>query len=67
MNNTTYKRQYREMPDATKKKISQRLRGRSLSSTHAENISKGMVEYWKTVPSKNDPTNQTAPDATDQD
>ena len=54
MNNTTYKRQYREMPDAKKKKISQRLRGRSLSSTHAENISKGMIAYWKNVPYKDE-------------
>lgn len=50
MNN--YKRQYRELDDATKQKISQKLKGRSKGTTHKENISNGMREYWKTVPNK---------------
>ena len=50
MNNN--KRQYRQLDDATKQKISQRLKGRSKSLTHKENISSGMREYWKTIPNK---------------
>lgn len=48
-----YKRQYRELDDTTKQKISQSLRGRSKSSTHKENIANGMREYWLGVPSRN--------------
>lgn len=50
MNNN--KRQYRELDDATKQKISQKLKNRSKSITHKENISNGMREYWKTVPNR---------------
>lgn len=49
MNN---KRKYRELDDATKQKISQKLKGRSKAITHRENISNGMKEYWKTIPNK---------------
>lgn len=47
-----YKRQYRELDDATKMKISNSSRNRTKSETHKEHISQGMVRYWKTVPSK---------------
>ena len=50
MNNN--KRQYRELSDVTKAKISQKLKGRSKGTTHKENISNGMREYWKTVQNK---------------
>lgn len=50
MNNR--KRQYRELSDLTKMKISQKLKGRSKGATHRENISKGMKNYWKTIPNK---------------
>lgn len=46
------KRLYRQMSDATKSKISQSLKGRSKSMTHAENISKGLKNYWKNIPNK---------------
>lgn len=49
MNN---KRQYRQLDDVTKQKISQSLRNRSKSMSHKENISNGMKEYWKGVPNK---------------
>lgn len=49
MNN---KRQYRQLDDATKQKISQTLKNRSKSMSHKENISNGMKEYWKGVPNK---------------
>ena len=47
-----YKRQYRQMDDTTKMKISQALRGRGKSSTHKENISNGLKHYWQSVPNK---------------
>lgn len=46
------KRQYRQMSDETKAKISQSMRGRSKSITHKERISSGMKDYWKTIPNK---------------
>lgn len=46
------KRLYREMNDATKLRISQSLRGRSMSDTHKQAISNGMKAYWATVPNK---------------
>lgn len=47
-----YKRQYRQMDDATKAKISQSLKGRSKSFSHIENIKQGLKNYWKNVPNK---------------
>ena len=46
------KRQYRQMSDETKAKISQSMRGRSKSITHKENISAGLKGYWQSVPNK---------------
>lgn len=57
MNN---KRQYRQLDDATKQKISQSLKNRSKSMSHKENISNGMKEYWKGIPNKpNDGGNES--------
>ena len=61
-------RVYRQMDDATKLRISQRLRGRSMSETHKQAISDGMKAYWKTIPnrptenneSKNQSNNETS-------
>ena len=47
-----YKRQYRQLDDTTKQKISQALKNRSKSMTHKENISNGMKEYCKGIPNK---------------
>lgn len=52
-----YKRQFREMSPETKAKISQSMKNKSKSLSHRENISNGMREYWKNVPSS--PTNDT--------
>jgi cytochrome c551/c552 len=49
---TNYKRQYRQIDDTTKQKISQALRGRTKSATHAQSISDGLKNYWKQVPNK---------------
>ena len=56
------------MNDATKQRISQRLKGRSMTDSHKQAISDGMKAYWKTIPykptdknneSKNDVSNET--------
>lgn len=50
-NNNT-KRKYRELSDATKQKISFKLKGRSKAATHKDAISQSMKDYWKTIPNK---------------
>ncbi len=55
MENNNYKRQYRQMSDATKQKISSSLKGRTQSPTHTEKISNGLKDYWKNIP--NSPIN----------
>ena len=47
-----YKRQYRELSDETKQKISKANKGRPLSADHKTRISRGMLKYWENVPSK---------------
>jgi len=64
--NTVNKRQYRELSDMTKFKISQSMKGRSKSDTHREAISNGMKCYWQGVPSRptstpSEPTKPTLP------
>lgn len=61
-NNNNQKRQYRELSDMTKQKISFRLKGRGKSDSHREAISNGMKEYWKTIPNK--PTSTDVPKPT---
>lgn len=46
------KRIYSQLSDATKQRISQRLKGRSMTDTHKEAISQSMKAYWQTVPNK---------------
>lgn len=48
-----FKRKYRELDDTTKKKISQSLTGQRKSFDHRQHISRGLTNYWKGVPSKN--------------
>ena len=45
-----YTRQYRELDDSTKQKISNSSRNRPKSEQHKEHISQGMQKYWQTVP-----------------
>ena len=51
-------REYRQLSDITKAKISQSMKGRTKTPTHRENISNGLKTYWQTIPNK--PTNDTA-------
>ena len=46
------KRQFRQLNDMTKLRISQSLRGRSMSETHKQAISDSMKAYWATIPNK---------------
>ena len=57
-----YKRQFREQNPETKKKISATLKGKQKSSTHRANISKGLKNYWKDVPSRNEQDRTTIED-----
>ncbi len=64
--NTVTKRQYRELSDMTKLKISQSMKGRTKSDTHREAISNGLKAYWQGVPSRptstpTEPTKPTSP------
>ena len=53
--NKNYKRKTRQMPDATKQKISAALRGRKKSFSHCQAISKGLKEkYWASIRWKNE-------------
>lgn len=51
---TQYKRQYRELDDETKMKISDSSRGKHKSEQHKQHISQAMRDYWETVPHRPD-------------
>ena len=46
------KRQFRQLNDDTKQRISQGLKNRTLSDSHKQAISDGMRAYWSTIPNK---------------
>lgn len=48
----TYKRQYRELDDRTKEKISAAAKGKPKAAAHREHISQAMKDYWRQVPNK---------------
>ena len=48
MNN--YKRQYRELTQETKKKISNSNKNKPKSDMVKQKISQGMLKYWASVP-----------------
>ena len=50
-----YKRQWRELEDSTKEKISKALKGKSKSSFHKEHIRQSMLNYWSGVGHKPTP------------
>jgi len=47
-----YKRQYRDLPNGVKEKISATMKGRAKSYDHKQHISQGMKKYWSSVPKK---------------
>ena len=52
-------RKFRKMDDATKLRISQKLKGRSMSDSHKQAISDGMKAYWSTIPNKPSENNES--------
>lgn len=54
MEQKVYKRKTREMSDATKQKISQKLKGRMKSPSHCQAISDGLKAMWDSIPKKDD-------------
>ena len=52
-----YKRQYRQLDDETKEKISNSSRNRPKNDQHKQRISQGMKDYWQNVPNRPDDTN----------
>ena len=61
MNTQPYKRQYRQLDDETKQKISMSSRNKPKSEIHKQHISQGMEKYWQTVPDKPDLNNDVQP------
>ena len=53
------KRQYRELSDITKQKISISSKGKAKTSSHKEHISQAMKRYWASIPSKPQHTTMT--------
>lgn len=53
------RREYRDLRDDTKLRISQSLRGRSFSETHKQAISDAMKAYWSTIPYKDEENNES--------
>ena len=47
-----YKRQFRELSDETKDKISKSSKGKRKSFFHRQHISQALKSYWDTVPSR---------------
>ena len=47
-----YKRQFRDLPDEVKQKISDATKGKAKSYDHKLHISQGMKKYWSGVPSR---------------
>ena len=53
------KRQFRDLRDDTKMRISQSLKGRSHSETHKQAISDAMKAYWSTIPYRDEENNES--------
>ena len=49
---STYKRQFRELDDSTKQKISKASKGKTKSMSHREHLSNALKKYWDSVPSR---------------
>ena len=50
MNNQPHKRQWRELDDATRERISRSTQGKAKSEQHKQRISQALKDYWQTVP-----------------
>jgi len=54
------------MDNATKLRISQRLKGRSMSDSHKQAISDGMKAYWVGIPNKPTENNENKNDVSNE-
>ena len=52
-------RQFRDLRDDTKMRISQSLKGRSHSESHKQAISDAMKAYWSTIPYRDKENNES--------
>ena len=52
-----YKRTSREVPEEVKQKISASLKGIRKSPEHCQHISKGLEDYWRKIPVRDDGNN----------
>jgi hypothetical protein len=50
MDNQKHKRQWRELDDATRERISRSTQGKPKSEQHKQRISQAMINYWQQVP-----------------
>ncbi len=50
MENKQHKRQWRELDDVTRERISRSTQGKHKSELHKQRIKKSLEDYWKTVP-----------------
>lgn len=50
---------YRNLNDATKLRISQKLKGRTMSDSHKQAISDAMKAYWATIPYRPSENNES--------
>lgn len=50
MENQKHKRQWRELDDATRERISCSTQGKPKSEQHKQRISQAMINYWQQVP-----------------
>ncbi|MCR5064938.1 MAG: hypothetical protein K6A67_04135 [Bacteroidales bacterium] len=53
------KRQFRDLRDDTKMRISQSLKGRSFSDSHKQAISDAMRQYWASIPYRPSENNES--------
>lgn len=53
------KREFRNLRDDTKMRISQSLKGRSFSDSHKQAISDAMRQYWATIPYRPNDNNES--------
>ena len=50
MDNQKHKRQWRELDDATRERISRSMQGKHLSDLHKQRIKNALLDYWQKIP-----------------
>ena len=52
MENQQHKRQWRELEDATRERISRSMKGRHFSALHKSRLSASLKKYWEAIPNR---------------